>query len=329
MDVSKLRSRLMDGGVIPAHPLALTAERRLDEAAQHGLTDYYISAGVHGIAVGVHTTQFAIRKPEIGLYEPVLALAADTMRSTDILKIAGVCGPTKQAISEAQTAQELGYDAILLSLGGLGAWTESALLDHCRAIADVIPVIGFYLQPAVGGRVLSRAFWRMFFQIENVVAVKVAPFNRYQTLDVIFALAESGRMDIALYTGNDDAIIHDLITPFVVGDRTLRFCGGLLGHWSVWTRSAVDVWERCRTTVDAGVVDSALLADGAAVTELNCILFDADNGFAGCIAGIHDVLMRQGLMTGTWCLDPSECLSPGQADALRQAERLYPILTRF
>jgi len=329
MDVSKLRSRLLDGGVIPAHPLALTAERRLDEAAQRGLTEYYLSAGVQGIAVGVHTTQFAIRKPEIALYEPVLALAADTMRSTDILKIAGVCGPTSQALAEAEMAKQLGYDAILLSLGGLAAWTEASLLDHCRAIADVIPIIGFYLQPAVGGRVLSRGFWRMFFQIENVVAVKVAPFNRYQTLDVIFALAESGRMDIALYTGNDDAIIHDLITPFVVGDRTLRFCGGLLGHWSVWTRSAVDVWQRCRAAVDAGVVDSALLADGAAVTELNRILFDADNGFAGCIAGIHDVLMRQGLMTGTWCLDPSECLSPGQADALRQAERLYPILTRF
>jgi dihydrodipicolinate synthase/N-acetylneuraminate lyase len=329
MDVSKLRARLLQGGVIPAHPLALTVERRLDEAAQRGLTDYYISAGVHGIAVGVHTTQFAIRKPEIALYEPVLALAADTMRSTDIIKIAGVCGPTIPALTEAETAKHLGYDAILLSLGGLGAWTESALLDHCRVIADVIPVIGFYLQPAVGGRVLSRGFWRMFFQIENVVAVKVAPFNRYQTLDVIFALAESGRMDIALYTGNDDAIIHDLITPFVVGDRTLRFCGGLLGHWSVWTRSAVDVWERCHAAVDAGVVDSALLADAAAVTELNRVLFDADNGFAGCIAGIHDVLMRQGLMSGTWCLDTAEGLSPEQADALRQAERLYPNLTRF
>jgi len=329
MDASKLRSRLLQGGVIPAHPLALTSERRLDETAQRGLTEYYISAGVHGIAVGVHTTQFAIRKPEIGLYEPVLALAADVMSSTDILKIAGVCGPTSLALAEAETAKHLGYDAILLSLGGLAAWTEAALLDHCQAIANVIPIIGFYLQPAVGGRVLSRAFWRMFFQIENVVAVKVAPFNRYQTLDVIFALAESGRTDIALYTGNDDAIIHDLITPFMVGDRTLRFCGGLLGHWSVWTRSAVDVWERCRAAVDAGVVDSALLADAAAVTELNRVLFDADNGFAGCIAGIHDVLMRQGLMSGTWCLDTAEGLSPGQADALRQAEQLYPDLTRF
>ena len=329
MDVSKLRSRLLDGGVIPAHPLALTSERHLDETAQRGLTEYYISAGVHGIAVGVHTTQFAIRKPEIGMYEPVLALAADTMRSKDIIKIAGVCGPTSQALAEAETAKQLGYDAILLSLGGLAAWTETALLDHCRSIADVIPVIGFYLQPAVGGRVLSRAFWRMFFQIENVVAVKVAPFNRYQTLDVIFAMAESGRIDIALYTGNDDAIIHDLVTPFVVGDRTLRFCGGLLGHWSVWTRSAVDVWERCRAAVDADVADTALLADAAAVTEVNRVLFDADNGFAGCIAGIHDVLVRQGLMAGTWCLDAAEGLSLGQAAALRQAELRYPHLTRF
>jgi dihydrodipicolinate synthase/N-acetylneuraminate lyase len=329
MDVSKLRSHLLNGGVIPAHPLALTSERRLDETAQRGLTNYYLSAEVHGIAVGVHTTQFAIRKPEIGLYEPVLALAADTMRSSDILKIAGVCGPTSQALAEAETAKQLGYDAGLLSLGGLAAWTESALLEHCQAVADVIPVIGFYLQPAVGGRVLSRGFWRMFFQIENVVAVKVAPFNRYQTLDVIYALAESGRNDIALYTGNDDAIIHDLITPFVIGDATLRFCGGLLGHWSVWTRSAVDVWKRCRAAVDTGVVDTEILADAAAVTELNRVLFDADNGFAGCIAGIHDVLMRQGLMSGTWCLDATEGLSPGQAAALRQAELRYPHLTRF
>ncbi len=329
MDVSKLRSRLLNGGVIPAHPLALTSERRLDETAQRGLTNYYLSAEVHGIAVGVHTTQFAIRKPEIGLFEPVLALAADTMRSSDILKIAGVCGPTSQALAEAETAKRLGYDAVLLSLGGLAAWTESELLEHCRAVADVIPVIGFYLQPAVGGRVLSRGFWRMFFQIENVVAVKVAPFNRYQTLDVIYALAESGRNDIALYTGNDDAIIHDLITPFVIGDATLRFCGGLLGHWSVWTRSAVDVWKRCRAAVDTGVVDTEILADAAAVTELNRVLFDADNGFAGCIAGIHDVLMRQGLMAGTWCLDAAEGLSPGQAAALRQAELRYPHLTRF
>ena len=329
MDVSKLRSRLLQGGVIPAHPLALTSERRLDETAQRGLTNYYISAGVHGIAVGVHTTQFAIRKPEIALYEPVLALAADTMRSTDIVKIAGVCGPTSQALAEAETAKWLGYDAVLLSLGGLATWTENALLEHCRAVADVIPVIGFYLQPAVGGRVLSRGFWRMFFQIENVVAVKVAPFNRYQTLDVIFALAESGRHDIALYTGNDDAIIHDLITPFVIGNVTLRFCGGLLGHWSVWTRSAVDVWKRCRAAVETGVVDASLLADAAAVTELNRVLFDADNGFAGCIAGIHDVLMHQGLMAGTWCLDTAEGLSPGQAEALRHAEKSYPHLTRF
>lgn len=329
MDVSKLRSHLLNGGVIPAHPLALTSERRLDETAQRGLTNYYLSAEVHGIAVGVHTTQFAIRKPEIGLFEPVLALAADTMRSSDILKIAGVCGPTSQALAEAETAKQLGYDAGLLSLGGLAAWTESALLEHCQAVADVIPVIGFYLQPAVGGRVLSRGFWRMFFQIENVVAVKVAPFNRYQTLDVIYALAESGRNDIALYTGNDDAIIHDLITPFVIGDATLRFCGGLLGHWSVWTRSAVDVWKRCRVAVDTGVVDTEILADAAAVTELNRVLFDADNGFAGCIAGIHDVLMRQGLMAGTWCLDAAEGMSPGQAAALRQAELRYPHLTRF
>jgi len=329
MDVSKLRDSLLHGGVIPAHPLALTADRTLDEAAQRTLTEYYLSAGVHGIAVGVHTTQFAIRKPEIGLYEPVLALAIDVIRTANIIKIAGVCGPTRQALIEAQTAKHLGYDAVLLTLGGLGAWTEDALLAHCRAVADVIPVVGFYLQPAVGGRILSRAFWRMFFQIENVVAVKVAPFNRYQTLDVIFALAESGRRDVALYTGNDDAIIHDLITPYVISGETFRFCGGLLGHWSVWTQSAVDVWNRCRAAVESGSVDTELLEDAAAVTELNRVLFDADNAFAGCIAGIHDVLMRQGLMAGPWCLDASEGLSPGQAAALQVVERRYPHLTRF
>lgn len=329
MDVSKLRDTLLHGGVIPAHPLALTADRTLDEAAQRRLTEYYLSAGVHGLAVGVHTTQFAIRKPEIGLYEPVLALAIDVMRTSDIIKIAGVCGPTNQALEEARMAQALGYDAVLLSLGGLGAWTEDALLAHCRAVADVIPVVGFYLQPAVGGRILSRTFWRIFFQIENVVAVKVAPFNRYQTLDVIFALAESGRRDVALYTGNDDAIIHDLITPYVIAGETFRFCGGLLGHWSVWTQSAVDVWNRCRAAVETGSVDTELLEDAAAVTELNRVLFDADNAFAGCIAGIHDVLMRQGLMAGTWCLDASEGLSPGQVAALRDVERRYPHLTRF
>ena len=243
MENSELRKTLRHGLAIPAHPLALTAQRRLDERRQRALTRYYLAAGVGGLAVGVHTTQFAIRDPKIGLFEPVLALAAEEMNraARPLVRIGGVCGATKQAVSEAETLRELGYHSGLLSLAALRDATEAELLAHCRAVAAVIPVVGFYLQPAVGGRALPYSFWRQFAEIENVVAIKIAPFNRYQTFDVVRAVAESGRDDIALYTGNDDNIVPDLLTPFRVGGKTLRIVGGLLGHWSVWTKRAVEL----------------------------------------------------------------------------------------
>lgn len=338
-----LRARLSAGLVIPACPLALTRNRRsLDERRQRALIRYYRAAGAGGIAVGVHTTQFAIRDPNIQLYEPVLRIASEAMRESTphssyqhrrpLVRIAGICGATPQARAEAQLARTLGYEAGLLSLAALPRASEKELVRHARSIASEIPIVGFYLQPAVGGRRLSYRFWREFAGIENVVAIKIAPFNRYQTLDVVRAVVESGREDIALYTGNDDAIVADLTTPFefdVGGRRTTRFIvGGLLGHWAVWTRAAVELHARCRSQITAGkAIPSALLRDGVAVTDMNAALFDAANGFAGCIAGIHEVLRRQGLFAGTWCLDPEETLSPGQARELSRVMRAYPELT--
>jgi dihydrodipicolinate synthase/N-acetylneuraminate lyase len=320
MDASDLLRR---GGVIPAHPLALTAERRLDERRQRALTRYYCDAGASGVAVAVHTTQFAIR--EKGLLSPVLQMAAETVREHEsatgrrMLRIAGVCGPTAQAEKEAALARELGYDAGLLSLAALRDQHTATLLDHCRRVADVLPVFGFYLQPSVGGRVLDAEFWRGFLEIGPVVAIKVAPFNRYQTLVVARALAESGRAhEVALYTGNDDAIVADLVTDFQFSrdGGPVRFTGGLLGQWAVGTRAAVRLLERvteCRRT-GTGVAD--LLALGARLTDLNGALFDVAHGFAGCIAGIHEVLRRQGLLEGRFCLDPDEDLSPGQLEEI-------------
>ena len=320
MDASEALRR---GGVIPAHPLALTAERRLDERRQRALTRYYCDAGASGVAVGVHTTQFAIR--EKGLLSPVLQLAAETTREYEVatgrrvLRIAGVCGPTTQAEKEAALARDLGYDAGLLSLAALRDAPTPVLLDHCRRVADVIPVFGFYLQPAVGGRVLDAEFWRGFLEIGRVVAIKVAPFNRYQTLEVARALAESGRAhEVALYTGNDDAIVADLLTDFQFSREStpVRFTGGLLGQWSVGTRAAVHLVARvgeCNRTGE-GVRD--LLALGGRLTDLNSALFDVRHGFAGCIAGLHEVLRRQGLLRGRFCLDPAEDLSPGQMEEI-------------
>ncbi len=335
-----LRRALLDGRVIPAHPLALTAARRLDERRQIALTRYYCDAGAGGLAVGVHTTQFAIRDPSVGLLEPVLELASRTARDwcrgrPAPLLIAGVCGSIAQAEAEARLAVAHGYDAGLLSLSALAAADNDALLDHCRRVAEVIPVVGFYLQPAVGGRVLDRAFWRGFLDIERVVAIKVAPFDRYRTLDVVTALAESGRRDVALYTGNDDAIVADLLTPFAVapGAPPLRFSGGLLGQWAVWTHRAVELLQRCRAVTAAAPQSGAstdvleLLSMGAALTDANAAIFDAAHGFAGCIPGIHEVLRRQGLLAGRWCLDPDEELSDGQAAAIDRALALYPQLT--
>jgi dihydrodipicolinate synthase/N-acetylneuraminate lyase len=318
------RVALRQGLVIPAHPLALDAQRRLDEHRQRRLTRYYIAAGVGGIAVGVHTTQFAIRDPKIGLFEPVLALAAEEMnRATrPLVRIAGVCGTTKQALAEAHVLLELGYHAGLLSLAAMIDATEDELIRHCRAVAEIIPVVGFYLQPGVGGRVLPYSFWMRFVEIDNVVAIKIAPFNRYQTQDVVRAVCAAGRDDIALYTGNDDNIVADLLTPFRFGGKERRIVGGLLGHWSVWTKRAVELLERCRnaeTTPD-------LLRLGVEITDCNSAFFDAANGFRGCIAGLHEVLRRQGLLAGLWCLDEHETLSPGQLDEIDRVYRAYPHL---
>jgi hypothetical protein len=337
----ELRRTFLRGMVIPAHPLALTAERRLDERRQVALTRYYCEAGAGGIAVAVHTTQFEIRKPEIGLLQPVLELALQTLRGwcrarqPPPVAIAGVVGPTAQALREAELAASLGYDAVLLSLAALRDADNATLLDHCRRIADVIPVIGFYLQPAVGGRVLDRRFWRGFLDIDRVVAIKVAPFDRYRTLDVVTALAESRRADVALYTGNDDAIVADLLTPFpsAEGEPPVHFLGGLLGQWAVGTRRAVALLHRGHAVVrreldprDEGAETLRLLALGAELTDLNAALFDPDHDFAGCIAGIHEVLRRQGLLAGRWCLNPDEDLSPGQMEAIDRALARYPHL---
>ena len=320
-----LRARLLSGLVIPAHPLALNRERKLDERRQRALTRYYLAAGAGGVAVGVHTTQFAIRNPTIGLFEPVLTIAMEEMRATGVVKIAGVCGKLQQAAVEATIAARLAYDAVLLSLGTLPDASIAELIEHCRAVASIIPVIGFYLQPSVGGRILPYDFWLKFCEIENVVAIKIAPFNRYQTLEVIRALAESGRArEIAMYTGNDDNILLDLLTTYNVQGQELRFSGGLLGHWAVWTRKAVE--HLAQTKRHSNHVPSQLLTLAQQITDANAALFDPIHHFHGCIPGIHEILRRQGLLEGRWCLDPNEDLSPGQAQELDRVCRDYPHL---
>jgi dihydrodipicolinate synthase/N-acetylneuraminate lyase len=328
-----LRASLFEGLVIPAHPLALDAGRRLDERRQVALTRYYCDAGAGGVAVGVHTTQFAIRDPQVGLYGPVLRLALEAVREWEgrngrrLVKVAGVCGPTAQATGEAALARELGYDVALLSLAALRDATAPELIAHCRSVAEAIPLFGFYLQPAVGGRLLDYRFWREFFEIENVAAVKVAPFNRYQTLDVVRALAASGRHgEVALYTGNDDNIVADLLTEFRLAGKRLHFSGGLLGHWAVWTKRAVELLEEVKAA-RGGAECFDVLARSAEVTDSNAALFDAANGFAGCVAGLHEILRRQGLLAGRWCLDPHEDLSPGQAEEIDRVCAEYPHLS--
>lgn len=321
------RDLVARGVAIPAHPLALTSERKLDEPHQRALTRYYISAGSGGLAVGVHTTQFAIRDEKVGLFRPVLSLAMEEARRSgrrdELVMVAGVVGPTRQAVSEAELARELGYDCVLLSLAALKSATLDEMVEHARAVAQVMPVFGFYLQPAVGGRELPYSFWRRFAEIDNVVAVKMAPFNRYQTLDVIRAVAESNRAEqITLYTGNDDNIVADLITEFPVGGRSLRIRGGLLGHWACWTRRAVELLDRVHAADTADF--PALLRLGVEVTDANAAFFDAANRFHGCIAGIHEVLRRQGLLRGRWCLDPHEELSPGQMQEIDRVYASYP-----
>jgi len=332
-----VQERLRAGLVIPAHPLALTDERRLDERRQRALTRYYHAAGAGGIAVGVHTTQFEIRDPKHALFEPVLKLAIETITACDqatgrqTVRIAGICGATTQAVAEAQFARNAGYHASLLSLAALREADDAALIEHCRKVAREIPLVGFYLQPAVGGRVLPFRFWRRFVEIPNVVAIKIAPFNRYQTLDVVRAVAEAGRAgEVALYTGNDDTIVTDLLTEYALatsaGEVRLRIVGGLLGHWACWTRAAVELLAECKATWVNGTIPARLLTLAVEITDCNAAFFDAANGFAGCIAGIHEVLRRQGLMANALCLNPREKLSPGQSDEIDRVWRAYPHL---
>ena len=350
--IEQLRTRLGEGLVIPACPLALNARRKLDERRQRALFRYYLAAGAGGLAVGVHTTQFAIRNPAAGLFRPVLEIAASELRSkrheephnskSEIdqsfltsaatrIGIGGICGSTFQAVTEASLIRELGFDAGLLSLGALKTASEDELIAHCRTVAEIIPLFGFYLQLDVGGRVLPYSFWRRFAEIENVVAIKIAPFNRYQTLDVVRAVVEAGRDDIALYTGNDDNIVMDFLTPFrfEVGGKLVerRIVGGLLGHWAVWTQKAVELHAECRRVAQSGeAVPAELLRRGVEVTDANAAFFDAANGYAGCIPGLHELLRRQGLLEGIWCLDPNETPSPGQREEIDRVCRAYPHL---
>lgn len=327
-----LRPHLRTGQVIPALPLALQRNRRWDQRHQRALVRYYVDAGAGGLAVGVHSTQFAIRDPKIALYAPVLRLAAETAaawlapKPRPFVLIAGLCGRTPQALAEARTALGLGYHAGLLSLGAWAGEPENKILAHCRAVAREIPLIGFYLQPAVGGRVFSYRFWRAFADIPGLVAIKIAPFNRYRTLDVVRAVLESGRDDVALYTGNDDNILADLLTPFTFAGRTRHIDGGLLGQWGVWTHAAVRLLAEVKRARARPRLDAIWLDRNAALTDANAALFDAAHDFAGCLPGIHEILRRQGLLATTACLDPHEKLSPGQAAELTRVTRTYPWL---
>jgi hypothetical protein len=329
---SEVRQLIADGTVIPAHPLALDADRKLDIRHQRALSRYYIDAGAGGLAVGVHTTQFKIR--DVGLYRPVLELAAETAANwtkRPLAMVAGLAGPTQQAVTEAQTARGIGYHAGLLSLAAMKSASEDEIIAHCAAVAREIPLVGFYLQPAVGGVILSANFWRRFADIDNVIAIKIAPFNRYRTLDVLRGVAAAGALDrIALYTGNDDHILLDLMLPFDLRDKgvTTRayFKGGLLGHWSVWTAAAIKQFEMCGAARGKDTLPADLLALDARVTDCNSAFFDVANNFHGCIAGCHEILRRQGLMQGIWCLDAAEALSPGQMQEIDRVCREHPDL---
>lgn len=332
----QINTLLQQGAFIPAHPLALREDLTIDEESQRRLTRYYITSGVDGVAVGVHTTQFEIRKPEFRYLEPVLRIAAEEIEKNagnkTFIKVAGICGPTEDALEDARLAVRYGYHLGLVSMGGLQSLTEQQLIERTKAIAELVPVFGFYLQPAVGGRLLSYDFWKAFASIPNVYAIKVAAFNRYQTLDVVRAVCDSGRADeIALYTGNDDNIVADLLTPyrFTKEGKTQekRFVGGLLGHYAVWTHRSVELFQRIKKAIAEGNADyDSLLATGVEVTDMNAAIFDVKHSFKGCIAGIHEVLKRQGLMKGTWCLSPEEKLSPGQAAEIDRVTAQYPYL---
>lgn len=337
MKISDIRSHLLVGQAIPAQPLALDAQRKFSERHQRAITRYYMASGVGGLAVGVHSTQFEIREPQHGLFKPVLELAARTIEEElrksprPFIKIAGVCGRTEQALREAETAQGYGYHAGLLSLSAYKDDPEDEMIAHCRRVAEVFPVVGFYLQPAAGGRLLGYSFWRRFAEIPNVVAIKIAPFNRYQTIDVVRAVVEAGRDDIAIYTGNDDSIVVDLLTPFTfqVGGRkvTRHLAGGLLGHWGVWTSKAVALLNELKHARRNPTLDPNWLDKAIAVTDMNAALFDSAHKFAGCIPGILEVLRRQGLVPTNLCLNPLEVLSLGQAEELTRVGAAYPELT--
>jgi len=329
----QFRALLQRGLVIPAHPLALTEDLKLDERHQRALTRYYCDAGSGGVAVGVHTTQFSIRDSSVGLFEPVLELALEEVHSFEkrtgkvLAKIGGICGDTPSACREASTLRRLGYDGGLLSLAALSDASNEALIEHCRAVGEIIPLIGFYLQPAVGGRPLNAAFWESFVEIESVVAIKVASFDRYQTMEVLRAVAHSGRgSEIALYTGNDDNIVADLLTEFRFGERTAHFVGGLLGQWAVWTSRAVELLSAVHDAKHNGARLDTVLARGAEITDANAAIFDARNQFRGCVPGIHEVLRRQGLLAGRWCLEANETLSEGQLEEIDRVYSSYPLL---
>lgn len=329
--------QLHAGTVIPAIPLVLDENRQLDEHGQRRLIRYYLASGVGGVAVAVHTTQFAIRKPGIDLFVPVLQVAQQEFDAFEqrtgqrLVRVAGACGPTEQAVQEARLAAAHGFDAVLLSPGGLNTLGEQELVARTRAVAEVLPVIGFYLQTACGGRRLSAAYWQAVAEIPGVAAIKCASFDRYQTLDLVRGVAMSARRDeVTLYTGNDDNIVVDLLTPFrfMVGGKMVekRFAGGLLGHWSVWTHSVVQLYRELRAYQDGRPIPAELLARAAAITDCNGVFFDAAHNFAGCIPGVHEVLRRQGLLRGIWCLDPAEQLSPGQSDEIDRVCAAYPEL---
>lgn len=329
--------KLHEGTVIPANPLALDENRNFDEKRQRALVRYYLDAGVGGLAVAVHTTQFEIRDPKYNLFERVLRVAAEEARAFEaktgdtVVMVAGACGPKEQAVREAELAKQIGYDAVLLSPGGLNALSEDEMIERTEAVAAVLPVIGFYLQPSVGGRVFTYNYWERLCAIDNVVAVKAAPFNRYCTLDVVRAAALSKRSDeIALYTGNDDNIVIDLTTNyrFEVDGKVYEksFIGGLLGHWSVWTKKAVELFEKCKQYRGCDTLPAEILKLANEVTDTNAAFFDTANGFKGCIAGLHEVLRRQGLMKGIWCLNPDETMSKGQKEEIDRVYRMYPHL---
>lgn len=322
---------LLAGGFIPAMPLALDENRKFDEEGQRRLIRYYLAAGVDGIAVAVHTTQFEIRLPAHNLFERVLSVCADEIarfedkNSRTIIKIAGVCGKTGQAVSEAEIAKSLGYDCALLSPGGLNAFDEDYLVERTKRVSEILPVVAFYLQTAVGGRIFSSGYWEKICLIKNVAAVKCAAFNRYFMLDVARAIANADH-EIALYTGNDDNIVIDLLTKFTFGEKTVRCVGGLLGHWAVWTKTAVDLFHEIKRIQKCDTVPASMISLAAMVTDANSAFFDIHNDFAGCIAGVHEVLFRQGLMKGIWCLNPNETLSPGQKEEIDRVYKLYPSL---